>query len=172
MAGNGAPQAGMVKNKQPADQQITAEQILREAKGLMLEEGYTAPKQIITDQQELEEYRLRERKTFEDNVRRVGRFNMGIWVKYAEWEERQSDLRRARSVWERALAVNHQNLTFHLKYAEMEMRNKMVSHARNVWDRAVTLLPRIDQLWYKYIHMEEMLNEIASAVPTILLKRL
>jgi len=154
--------AGMVKNKQPADQQITAEQILREAKGLMLEEGYTAPKQVITDQAELNEYRLRERKTYEDNIRRVGRWNLGIWVKYAEWEERQQDLRRARNVWERALAVNAEHLTFYLKYAEMEMRNRQVNHARNVWDRAVTILPRIDQLWYKYIHMEEMLHEIGS----------
>ena len=25
------------------------------------------------------------------------------------------------------------------------------------------LLPRVDQLWYKYIHMEEMLGNIAGA---------
>ena len=38
-----------------------------------------------------------------------------------------------------------------------------INHARNVWDRAVSILPRIDQLWYKYIHMEEMLGNIAGA---------
>ena len=38
-----------------------------------------------------------------------------------------------------------------------------VNHARNVWDRAVSILPRIDQLWYKYIHMEEMLGNVAGA---------
>lgn len=43
------------------------------------------------------------------------------------------------------------------------MRHRFVNHARNVWDRAVTLLPRVDQLWYKYIHMEEMLGNIAGA---------
>lgn len=43
------------------------------------------------------------------------------------------------------------------------MRHRFVSHARNVWDRAVSLLPRIDQLWYKYIHMEEMLGNVAGA---------
>lgn len=32
------PKAGKVKNKQPAGQQITAEQILREAKEIQLEE--------------------------------------------------------------------------------------------------------------------------------------
>lgn len=50
-----------------------------------------------------------------------------------------------------------------LQYAEMEMRHRFVNHARNVWDRAVSLLPRVDQLWYKYIHMEEMLKETAKA---------
>ena len=50
-----------------------------------------------------------------------------------------------------------------LKYAEMEMTHKNVNHARNVWDRAVSLLPRVDQFWYKYIHMEEMMGQIANA---------
>lgn len=45
----------------------------------------------------------------------------------------------------------------------MEMRHRFVNHARNLWDRAVTLLPRIDQLWYKYIHMEEMLGNVPAA---------
>lgn len=43
------------------------------------------------------------------------------------------------------------------------MRNRFINHARNVWDRAVSLLPRVDQLWYKYIHMEEMLGNVAGA---------
>ena len=49
------------------------------------------------------------------------------------------------------------------QYAEMEMRHRFINHARNVWDRAVTLLPRIDQLWYKYVHMEEMLGNMSGA---------
>uniref|UniRef100_A0A0E0LC52 Pre-mRNA-splicing factor Syf1/CRNKL1-like C-terminal HAT-repeats domain-containing protein n=1 Tax=Oryza punctata TaxID=4537 RepID=A0A0E0LC52_ORYPU len=43
------------------------------------------------------------------------------------------------------------------------MRNRFVDHARNVWDRAVSLLPWVDQLWYKYIHMEEVLGAVANA---------
>lgn len=35
-----------------------------------------------------------------------------------------------------------------------------MNHARNVWDRAVTILPRCNQLWYKYTYMEEMLDNI------------
>lgn len=109
------------------------------------------------------EYRLGKRKDFEDQARRVGRWNPSIWVKYAQWEEAQKDFRRARSVWERALDADHRNVSLWLKYAEMEMRHRFVNHARNVWDRAVTLLPRVDQLWYKYIHMEEMLGNVPGA---------
>eukprot|EP00879_Flechtneria_rotunda_P012878 GHRR01013449.1.p1 GENE.GHRR01013449.1~~GHRR01013449.1.p1 ORF type:complete len:310 (+),score=85.29 GHRR01013449.1:659-1588(+) len=157
------PKTMKVKNKQPAHRQITAEQILREAKEIQLEDDFKAPKTIITDPEELAEYRLKKRKEFEDNVRRVGRWNHTIWIKYAQWEESQKDFRRARSVWERAIGCDYRNVTFWLKYAEMEMRHRFVNHARNVWDRAVSVLPRIDQLWYKYIHMEEMCQETAKA---------
>ena len=63
----------------------------------------------------------------------------------------------------RLLRSPSRNVSVWLKYAEMEMKNRFVNHARNVWDRAVTLLPRMDQLWYKYIHMEEMLGNVAGA---------
>ena len=59
--------------------QITAEQILREARELQ-EHDFKAPKQKITDETELAEYRLRKRKEFEDLVRRV-RWNSSVWVK-------------------------------------------------------------------------------------------
>lgn len=45
----------------------------------------------------------------------------------------------------------------------MEMRHKFVNHARNIWDRAIQLLPRVDQLWYKYAYMEEILGNIKGA---------
>ncbi|XP_047090034.1 crooked neck-like protein 1 [Lolium rigidum] len=155
------PRATRVKNKTPAGVQITAEQILREARERQ-EPEIRPPKQKITDVHELADYRLRERKRFEDLIRRV-RWNVSAWVKYAKWEEGQRDFARARSVFERALDVAHRDHTLWLKYAEFEMRNRYVNHARNVWDRAVSLLPRIDQLWYKYIHMEELLGAIANA---------
>lgn len=66
------PKGGTVKNKQPADRQITAEQILREAKEIQLEDDRRAPKTIITDPEELAEYRLMKRKQYEDLVRRCG----------------------------------------------------------------------------------------------------
>ncbi|KIY96204.1 Protein crooked neck, partial [Monoraphidium neglectum] len=109
------PKTIKVKNKQPSDRQITAEQILREAKEIQLEDDFKAPKTIITDPEELAEYRLRKRKEFEDLLRRVGRWQPGVWVKYAQWEEGQKDFRRARSVWERALDNDYRSTTVWLK---------------------------------------------------------
>ncbi|KAL2927792.1 Crooked neck-like protein 1 [Bienertia sinuspersici] len=150
-----------VKNKIPAPIQSTAEQILCEARECQ-ESEIRPPKQNIADSAELADYRLRKRKEFEDLVCRV-RWNVSVWVKYAQWEESQKDFERARSVWEHALEVDCRNHTLWLKYADMEMKNKFINQARNVWDRAVFLLPRADQLWYKYIHMEEMLGNVAGA---------
>ncbi|CAH8278126.1 unnamed protein product [Arabidopsis lyrata] len=155
------PLTTRVKNKTPAPVQITAEQILREARERQEAEIRT-PKQKITDSTELSDYRLRRRKEFEDQIRRA-RWNIQVWVKYAQWEESQMDYARARSVWERALEGDYRNHTLWVKYAEFEMKNKFVNNARNVWDRSVTLLPRVDQLWYKYSYMEEKLGNIAGA---------
>ena len=136
------PKPTRVKNKAPAPTQITAEQILREAREQQESEGGAkVPKQNITDPEELAEYRLAKRKEFEDVLRR-NRTAIGVWVKYAKWEESQQDFPRARSVYERALDVEYQNHSLWLKYAEMEMRHKQINHARNIWDRATALLPR------------------------------
>eukprot|EP01134_Creolimax_fragrantissima_P000225 CFRG0225T1 len=160
MSGQGMPRVAKVKNKAPAQQQITAEQILREAKERIIEEPY-APRQKITDPQELEEFKLKKRKEFEDHLRR-NRQVIGHWLKYAKFEESQQEFARARSVYERAIDNDHRNIGLWMKYAEMEMRHRAVNHARNVWDRAVTILPRADQFWYKYTYMEEMLGNIAA----------
>lgn len=59
--------------------QITSEQIVREAKELQ-EKDFKAPTQIITNEAELGEYRLRKRKEFEDTLR-MKRWNLNIWMK-------------------------------------------------------------------------------------------
>jgi len=151
-----------VKNKAPADLQITAEQLLREAKERELEIVPAPPKQKIQDADELADYQMRKRKAFEDALRK-NKSVMSNWIKYATWEESQGQLDRCRSVYERALDVDHRNIGLWLKYTESEMRNKQVNHARNLWDRAVTILPRASQFWYKYTYMEEMLNNIPGA---------
>jgi crooked neck len=45
----------------------------------------------------------------------------------------------------------------------MELKARNINHARNLFDRAITLLPRVDQLWYKYVYLEELLLNIAGA---------
>jgi crooked neck len=159
------PRATRVKNKAPSPIQITAEQILRDARGIHDSSIKPPPrKKQIADLDELSEYRLGERNLFEE---KVGRPDCGVsaWVRYARWEEQQGDLARARSVYERALraAARHRDHALWVKYAEFEMRSRCVGHARNVWDRAVALLPRVDQLWRKYAHMEEQLGAYANA---------
>ncbi|CAN6722085.1 unnamed protein product [Malus baccata var. baccata] len=140
--------AKKVKNKAPAPVQITAEQLIREAREGQ-EGEYRPPQQQINYATELADFRLRMRKGFEDQ--------------YARWDESQKELDCARSVWERLLDVDYRNHTVWVEYATMEMKNKMINHARNVWERAVQLLLRVDQLWYKYIHMEEMIGNVARA---------
>ncbi|XP_022203014.2 protein crooked neck [Nilaparvata lugens] len=156
------PKVAKVKNKAPAEVQITAEQLLREAKERDLEIVPPPPKQKISDPEELADYQHRKRRAFEDNIRK-NRMVISNWLKYAQWEESQKEVARARSIYERALDVDHRNITLWLKYTEMEMRNRQVNHARNLWDRAVTILPRANQFWYKYTYMEEMLGNVAGA---------
>lgn len=108
-----------VKNKAPAEVQITAEQLLREAKERELELLPPPPKQKITDQEELNDYKLRKRKVcvlsslkrvvhsvtcsqafvclfvqgFEDNIRK-NRTVISNWIKYAQWEESLKEIQR------------------------------------------------------------------------------
>jgi len=157
----GMGKAAAVRNKNPAPQQITAEQLLREAVDRGENES-VPPRQRIVDEDELQMYRVRKRKEFEDVIR-MQRQNIGAWCKYAAWEASQQEFRRARSIYERALHIEYQNVSLWLKYIEMEMKNKFVNHARNLFDRVTQLLPRVDQFWYKYAYMEELLANYAGA---------
>uniref|UniRef100_A0A1I8EGT4 Pre-mRNA-splicing factor Syf1/CRNKL1-like C-terminal HAT-repeats domain-containing protein n=1 Tax=Wuchereria bancrofti TaxID=6293 RepID=A0A1I8EGT4_WUCBA len=130
--------AAKVKNKAPAALQITAEQLLREAKERDLEIVAPPPKTKISDPEELAEYQRKRRKEFEDNIRK-NRSQIANWVKYAKWEENIGEMQRARSV------------------------NKQINHARNIWDRAITILPRATQFWLKYSYMEELIGNIPGA---------
>lgn len=156
------PKTAQVKNKAPAPIQTTAEQLLREANERRLESLPPPPRQKIADVAELRDFQLRKRKEYEDNIRRNSHV-VSNWIKYAAWEESQQELKRARSIYERALDVDPRNITYWMRYAEMEMRNRQIDHARNLYDRAVLILPRANQLWYKYVYMEETLGNYAGA---------
>ena len=97
-----------IKNKAVADLQISAEQILLEAYERK-EQPLKAPKQSITDEEELRDYQGRKRKEYEDALRR-NRLNTGQWIRYAVWELDQREFDRARSVFERALDVDSTNV--------------------------------------------------------------
>jgi len=97
--------AEKVKNKAIAPVQITAEQLLMEAKSREFKTTSTAPRLRITDPEEKAEDRRHKRKDFEDGIRKNGR-QIANWVKYAKFEERIGDLGRVRSVFERALDVD------------------------------------------------------------------
>lgn len=53
------------------------------------------PKQKISDPHELADYQHRKRKAFEDNIRK-NRMVISNWIKYAQWEESQKQIQRAR----------------------------------------------------------------------------
>ncbi|KAI9594755.1 hypothetical protein BDF19DRAFT_471519 [Syncephalis fuscata] len=150
-----------IKNKNPAAVQITAEQLMREAHEFR-EVAVAAPRQKITDREELNEYRMQKRKAFEDMVRR-NRIHIGTWLNYAAWEQSQEEITRARSIYERALEIDPRNIALYLKYTEMEMKHRNINRARNLFDRVVSLLPRVDQFWLKYTYMEEMLGNVNGA---------
>jgi crooked neck len=150
-----------IKNNAAAQTQTTAEQLIRESQAHRTDD-IRIPIQRIGDEDELDDFKLRKRKGFEDQIKRQ-RYHIGCWMKYAAWEEHQGEFIRARSVYERAIAMDYRNTTIWLKYAEMEMKNKFINHARNVWERACKYLPRVDQLWYKWAYMEEMLGNYIGA---------
>ncbi len=160
-AAAGAPRV-KVKNKSPANVQITAEQLIREAWESQDAPPTRAPLQHFADGEELRDYQRVKRKEFEDKIIR-NRSHVPIWLTYAKWEEAQNEFERARSIYERALDYDHRSHVLWLHYAEFEMRAKFVNHARNVWDRAVALLPRVSQLWLRYAYMEEVLGRVDLA---------
>lgn len=94
-----------IKNSNPAPQQITAEQLMREVPAYR-PPAYRPPSQVhIMDQDELKDYKYRMRRDFEEKLR-MQRHHMGNWIKYAEWEANIGEFQRARSVFERAMDID------------------------------------------------------------------
>ncbi|KAG5568330.1 hypothetical protein H5410_064655 [Solanum commersonii] len=175
MASVSLARAMRVKNKTPAAQPQSKSRQSRFSGKL---------ENKISDPTEVADYRLRKRKEFEGLISRVG-WNKSVWVKYTEWEESQKDLKRARSIWERALGIDalNRDQTIWLKYVDMEMKNKFVNHARLIscgtsifiWKRCLAIagarqiferwmgwMPD-QQGWLSYIKFELRYNEIERA---------
>ena len=150
-----------IKDKTPNPHQMTAEQLISDHEIHKLD-NITMPIQTTLDSEEVEGYKNKKRKEFEESLRRQ-RFHLGLWIRYAEWEGTLQEFRRARSIFERALDVSPNTPSLWMRYVEFEMKNKFLNHARNIFERATTYMPRVDQFWYKYIYMEEALGNYQKA---------
>ncbi|EGE00421.1 pre-mRNA splicing factor CLF1 [Trichophyton tonsurans CBS 112818] len=169
-----------VKNKAPAPQQISAEQLLREAVDRQ-EPSLQAPTQRFADLEELHEYQGRKRKEFEDYVRR-NRINMNNWMRYAQWELEQKEFRRARSIFERALDVDSTSVTLgtdfmdeklFIAYARYETKLKEYERARAIYKFALDRLPRSKSaaLQSAYTVFEKQFGDRVGVEDVILSKR-
>ena len=46
----------------------------------------------------------------------------------------------------------------------MELKNRNVQLcAHDLFNHTVTLLPHVDQMWYKYVYLEELLQNVPDA---------
>ncbi|KAK9207943.1 hypothetical protein WN944_000292 [Citrus x changshan-huyou] len=173
------PRQTQVKNKTPAPIQSTAEHLIREARDSQVAE-FRPPKQKLTDSTELRDYRLRQREEYEDLIRRM-RWNTGVWIKYAQWEESVNEFNSARRVWERALEVDYRNHTLWCKqiferwmhwmpdhegwlsYIKFELRYNEVQRARHIFERLVQCHPYNLSAWINFADFEMKMGEVDRA---------
>lgn len=92
-----------------------------------------------------------------------GHRKVSTWKKLVEIEVRKGAIERARRLWEDALSENYKDHHRYILYADFELKNNSVNKARNVFERAVQQLPRFDELWYKYVKMEEDCGNLDGA---------
>uniref|UniRef100_A0A674ES99 Crooked neck-like protein 1 n=1 Tax=Salmo trutta TaxID=8032 RepID=A0A674ES99_SALTR len=165
------PKVAKVKNKAPAEVQITAEQLLREAKERELELLPPPPKQKITDEEELNDYKLKKRKRALD----VDHRNIALWLKYAEMEMKNRQVNHARNIWDRAITilprVNHvlilnesdfcriMTKACTLVYSYMEEMLGNIAGCRQVFERWTEWEPE-EQAWHSYINFELRYKEV------------
>lgn len=137
---------------------ITSEGLIRDSYELRVKLDKT--EQSIEDLEELRSVQLITRRDYEQHINR-NRLNTGQWLRYAKWEaETNHEIKRARSIYERALQVNVEHVPFWTSYINLEISNGFVNHARNILERAITTLPMIDKFWFMYIQMEETLQNM------------
>ncbi|EDK98626.1 mCG119911 [Mus musculus] len=159
------PKVAQVKNKAAAEVQITAEQLLREAKERELELLAPPPQQKITDAEEFNDYKLRRRKAFEENLRQK-RTVISNWIKYAQWEESLKELDRARSIYERALDVDYRkcpkNKLFK-GYIALELQLREFDRCRKLYEKFLEFGPENCTSWIKFAELETILGDVERA---------
>ncbi|PPS94001.1 HAT (Half-A-TPR) repeat containing protein [Cryptosporidium hominis] len=157
-------QESNIKNKSFAPIQITVEQILKESySGSANSVGGNNSLSRLHESfdfrgiDELEDYRIRKRKEFEDSIRRK-RWKISLYLSYAKWESLQNNIKNSRSIFERGILINYENVRIWREYIKLEITNGNINNARNLFERVTHLLPRIDEFWIKYIQMELILK--------------
>uniref|UniRef100_A0A0D9XIM9 Suppressor of forked domain-containing protein n=1 Tax=Leersia perrieri TaxID=77586 RepID=A0A0D9XIM9_9ORYZ len=143
--GSHAARACHVKNKAPAPIQLTAEQLLREAREIHGHQDdvivSSKRRRTIADADELNEHRLERRSWLEATIRRAGSGGGNA----------------------SAALTRYDGIPRPRRYAQFEARGGRVAHARNVFDRAVATLPRVDRIWLEYVGMEDRLGAARNA---------
>ncbi|PIA41392.1 LOW QUALITY PROTEIN: hypothetical protein AQUCO_02200066v1 [Aquilegia coerulea] len=173
------PRPRIVKNKNPAPIQITAEHLLRQTRqGAEIIAPQYANKQKIVDSAELADYHLIRRQEFENSIQ-FRSSDIKVWANYAQWEESQGEFDRALSIWERALESKHvgyKNPNLWCRYAEMEMKNRFLNHASSfIWKKLLVISLKLGRFmsggWLllphlisnSYVKFEVRYNEIERA---------
>ncbi|GAB0187826.1 crooked neck-like protein 1 [Grus japonensis] len=155
------PKVAKVKNKAPAEVQITAEQLLREAKERELELLPPPPQQKITDVEELNDYKLRKRKN---------------WIKYARFEEKHSYFAHARKVYERAVEFfgeEHMDEHLYVAFAKFEENQKEFERVRVIYKYALDRIPKHEaqNLFKNYTIFEKKFGDRRGIEDIIVSKR-
>ncbi|CCE62246.1 hypothetical protein TPHA_0C00900 [Tetrapisispora phaffii CBS 4417] len=144
------------------DYQISSEQIVKDVLDKRKQKSQATKSNVdinIQDLEELKDLQGRKRTEYETYLKR-NRLDMGQWLRYADFEIQQHDIRRARSIFERAMLVDSSYIPLWIRYIDTEIKNEFINHARNLLNRAVNILPRVDKLWYKYLILEESIGNI------------
>lgn len=109
----------------------------------------------IQSLQELRIFQQTKRTQFESSLR-LNPQNYNQWVQYAQFEVNQHDIRRARSVLERAIEYSSgRDVKLWFFYIQMETKHDFISHARNLLKRATSTLPKVSKLWFMWLGLEE-----------------
>ena len=150
----------VIRDARASNAQITAEQLIANAKELESVVGTAKPatRVLLTSPEEVAMYRQRLRAEYEGQLKQ-GYKILSKWLEYAEWEESQKDLVRAASIYERAKGPHAERTEYWRAYAEFQVRSGRLEDARAVFSRGVTVLPQSDELWLKYLLLEQAAME-------------
>ena len=151
-------------NKAAADHQLTADQLIFESFDLHRREYATGPDRpelLLSTVAELEAYRGSKRKEFELLIRRDTSV-LANWSRYAGWEILQGDVRRVRSVFERAAQFHSASPSLWCQYCDFECGIGAVNHARNVMVRAVATLPAEESVWLRFLALELTIRNLSA----------